>query len=60
MNKVLQALTSRTVWTGIVMVLVNGIPAIKGMIPANLLPVVDSVLGLLAIYFRINIRANLD
>ena len=47
-------LKSRTVLTAIVIILINGIPAIKDLIPVSLLPLVDVVLGLLAIYFRVS------
>ena len=59
MNKILASLTSRTVWTAIVIILINGVPAIKDSIPSGYLPIVDSILGLLAIYFRVNPRADL-
>jgi len=49
-------LKSRTVWSAIVIILVNGVPAIQDLIPPNWLPVVNAVLGLLAIYFRVNPR----
>lgn len=48
------AVKSRTVWTVVAMVLVNGITSIQSMIPAQYLPIVNGVLGLLAVYFRIN------
>lgn len=56
MNKLITALTSRTVWTVVAMVIVNGVPSITGMLPAEYLPVVNLVLGGLATYFRINPR----
>jgi hypothetical protein len=54
MNQFIQAVTSRTVWTIIVMVLVNGVPAVTGLIPAGLVPLVNVVLGLLATYFKVS------
>lgn len=54
MNKIIMAVKSRTVWTVVAMVLVNGITSIQSMIPAQYLPIVNGVLGLLAVYFRIN------
>jgi len=51
-------LKSRTVWTAVVLVLINGIPAIRELIPVDIQPAVDSILALLAIYFRINPRVK--
>ena len=48
----MEYLKSRTVWTLIVLVLVNSIEANKSFIPDNFEPIIDSVLALLAIYFR--------
>ncbi len=50
----LKALTSRTIWTLVVMVLVAGVPAIKDQIPATIQPIVTLVLGILAGYFKLN------
>jgi hypothetical protein len=49
-------LKSRTLWTAVAIVLINGIPPLKDLIPVTWLPIVDSALGLLAIYFRVNPR----
>ena len=46
-------LSSRTVWVIIVLFIINGVTGIREFIPANLLPAIDAVLGLAAIYFRI-------
>lgn len=56
MNQLQVASQSRTVWTIIAMVIVNGVPAITGMLPEEYLPLVNLVLGVLAAYFRINRR----
>ena len=53
LQKVLKVFTSRTVWAVIILFLVNGISGIRELIPPDWLPVVDAVLGLLIIYFRI-------
>jgi hypothetical protein len=58
MNKVLLALKSRTVWTVVALVLINGIPAVRGFIPAQYLPYVDGAIGLLAMYFKVNPSQN--
>lgn len=54
MDTLNKTLTSRTVWTVVVMVLVAGLPAIKDQIPATIQPLVDAVLGVLAVYFKLN------
>lgn len=54
MQKLVQVLKSRTFWTLVVMVLVNGIPSVRESIPASAQPVVDIALGLLATYFHVN------
>jgi len=59
MEKLLKILKSRTVWSGVAVVLVNGVPAVKDLMPPDILPIVNSVLGFLAIYFRINVKADL-
>lgn len=59
MSKFLVALKSRTAWAIVVMVLVNGLPSVQDQIRPDLLPLVDAVLGLLAIYFRVNRKADL-
>lgn len=58
MNYLLKVLSSRTVWTGVVIVLVNGIPSVRDLLPVSVLPIVDSILGLLAIYFRVKPKVN--
>jgi hypothetical protein len=47
-------LSSRTVWTIVVLFLINGVAGIREFIPANLLPLIDAILGVAAIYFRVN------
>lgn len=54
MSKIALALKSRTVWTVVVLFLVNGVGAIHGYIPAGYLPLVDGILGILAIYFKLS------
>jgi len=57
MDKFIIAGKSRTVWTVIAMVIVNGVPSVAGMIPEAYVPLVNMVLGVLAAYFRINHKA---
>jgi len=56
MTQLLSYIKSRTVLTIILLVIVNGVPAVQESIPVAWLPVVDGVLGLLAIYFRVRPR----
>lgn len=53
MNRILQALTSRTVWTIVALIIINGVPAVTHLLPASIVPGVDAVLGLLAMYFKV-------
>jgi hypothetical protein len=48
----LQTLKSRTVWTVIALVLINGIPSVRDLLPEQSIPLVDMILGILAAYFR--------
>jgi hypothetical protein len=52
--KLLLALKSRTVWTIVVLFIINGVTGIQDSIPANIMDILNPILGLLAIYFRIN------
>ena len=56
----MKILKSRTVWTAIVLVLVNGVPAVMdaNLVPASWLPAVSGLLAILAAYFRMNRRAD--
>lgn len=53
MNKTLAVLGSSTIWTVIVTVVLNAVPAFREFIPANVLPFVDILLVALASYFHI-------
>jgi len=50
---------SRTVWTAIAIIIINGVPAIRETFPTDYLPYIDCLLGFLAIYFRVNTRQKL-
>ena len=54
MTTLMKMLMSRTVWTIVLMFLVGGIQAVTDLIPLWLLPYVQGVLGLIAIYFKMN------
>lgn len=47
-------LYSRTNWTILVMFLIGGITAISESIPVQALPALQGLLGILAIYFKVN------
>lgn len=52
-SKVTKVLKSRTVWMAILVILINGVPALQGMIPEGWLSTVNQLLAFLAAYFRI-------
>lgn len=54
MNTIITALKSRTVWTIVAMFVIGGVNAVSALIPAGGLVYVQGVLGLLAIYFKLN------
>ena len=51
-------LKSRTVWTLVLLFVINGIEGIRGSIDPSLLTGVDAVLTALAMYFRINTKVK--
>ena len=60
MNTLFGYLKSRTVWTLIILFVINGIEPIRESIPGNLLPVIDGVLGILGVYFRVSPKQNFN
>lgn len=60
MNKITQALQSRTFWTLVVMFLIGGVQAITAVIPAGWETPIMGVLGILAAYFHVNPSQNYD
>lgn len=54
MDKFQLALRSRTVQTIVVLFIIGGFQNITGYIPESLMPIISSVLGLLAIYFKVS------
>ena len=56
----LQFLKSRTVWVIVILFIINGIAGVREMIPVMWLPMIDGVLSILAIYFRINPKQRFD
>ena len=58
--KYLSLLKSRTFWTIVVMFVISGVNGIREFIPGNVLPVIDGVLAILAVYFaKVNPKINL-
>jgi hypothetical protein len=54
MNTIVTMLKSRTVWTVVAMFVIGGIGAVHSLIPAGDVVYVQGVLGLLAVYFKLN------
>ena len=54
LSKIVSALKSRTVKTILVIFLLNGVSSIQTYIPAEWLPLVNGILSILAIYFRVD------
>jgi hypothetical protein len=54
MEKIIKALSSRTVWSVIVLFLISGVDGIQQFIPADMLTPIQFALTLLAGYFRVN------
>jgi len=52
-------LKSRTVWAVIVLFIVNGVDGVRENIPANWLSLIDAILSMLAVYFRVNVKQPL-
>lgn len=54
MNKIIKILSSRTVITVVFMVVTNIVAVLPGVISSDLLALLNTVLGALAVYFRIS------
>jgi hypothetical protein len=52
-------LKSRTVWMAVILFIVNGITGIRENIPAGWLPLIDAILTMLTIYFRVEVKQPL-
>jgi len=59
MERLLKILKSRTVWTIVILFVINGVEGIREFIPADALPLIDGVLSILAVYFRIKPKQDL-
>lgn len=56
MEKILRALGSRTVWTFVVMFVINGVQGVQEFISPQYLDGVNALLVVLGAYFRVNPR----
>lgn len=54
MNTIMTMLKSRTVWAVAAMFVTGGVGAISSLIPAADMVYVQGVLGLMAVYFKLN------
>lgn len=53
-KKVMKAVHSRTVWTLVVMVVVNGVASVEAQIPGSVMTWLNPLLVLLTAYFKLN------
>jgi hypothetical protein len=58
MKKMLKVVKSRTFWTLVAMFITNGISGIREHLNPGWLTTIDSVLGILAVYFHVNPSQN--
>ena len=54
MQKITSLLKSRQFWTIVVMFVVNGFEGVKELVPASILPAINTLLGIFAVYFRVS------
>ncbi len=59
-EKLIQSLGSRTVWSVIVLFIVNGFEGIREFLPTGFLPYIDGILGMLIVYFRANPKVKFE
>ena len=58
-KKLVKILKSRTVITGVIVVALNVVSALSGVVSPEVLALVNTILGALAVYFRINIATKI-
>ncbi len=58
MEKIIKALSSRTVWVICLMFVIGGVEAISGVIPGSVMVPLQGFLSFLAIYFKVNPSTN--
>lgn len=54
MEKIVKAIKSRTVQSIIVLFVINGFAGVQDIIPAEYLPIINAILSMLAVYFRVS------
>lgn len=59
MKKFIKIMSSRTVITGVIIVAMNVVSLLSGVISPEVLTLMNTVLGALAVYFRINTSVKL-
>lgn len=57
-EKVSIGLRSKTVWTFIVLFILNGVEGVRDSIPANVMEVLNPILTLAGMYFRVNPKSR--
>jgi len=53
-DKIIKALSSRTVWSVIVLVAINIVNLFGSYLPVDLVALLSSILGAMAVYFKVN------
>jgi hypothetical protein len=56
MDKLIKALKSRTVWTVVLLFVINGVDGIRDVLTEEAYTSINTVLSILAVYFRVNPR----
>jgi hypothetical protein len=54
MKTIIKTLKSRTVWTIVLMVATNVVSMLVGVVPPEVLTLINTILGALAVYFKIS------
>lgn len=57
-QKVSVGLKSRTVWTFVVLFILNGIDGVRDSIPANVMDVLNPILTIVGMYFRVTPKSR--
>jgi hypothetical protein len=58
--KIALAFRSKTAWTVALLAVYNGVSSVKDMVPAPYQELVNALLGIAAVYFRMNPSATLN
>lgn len=53
MENLSKLLKSRQFWTIVVLFVVNGVGGVREFVPAEVLPALNALLGVLTVYFRV-------